>query len=190
MKRMIILAAVVLVAVFAAFFYTKNRAQQNNEQPPATEQVATTEDESKQTKKDDTKYLIIKEWGVRIKLPKQIEGATYDYTGHEAGANNRTTWVGLRHESTSEIKGCKDETVFAIARAEKKTDSILDSGYTVQEIIDDGRESSLTKIKGFYFNGSTGNGPCFDVNDDSAALKFQEIESNFIDAYDTLESVN
>lgn len=90
----VILLVLILVAVvgFAGYYvYNTQQNKKDTASQPATDKKLTSANPAATpaapTAQDTQKYLVIKEWGVKVPLAKNIEDATYYYRAFEDGGS-------------------------------------------------------------------------------------------------------
>ena len=179
------LAAIALVVVILAIggvgwyvWKSNNRESKTTVTPPVTKNenstIETTQETENETK-PETKYLEIKEYGVKIVLTKDIEDAYH--------VMNPYPYLSVR--SLDKYKWCKlvkgDESTSGIAAVSKGKvgDDNVGSPITVKEL----EERSSLKIGEYYYWVELGNGgSCSDPSGNNPDDKEGKVRKAFSDA--------
>lgn len=165
-------------------FVGKNSVDQTNQAQDLPLNTARNSTKATKSQKASDNYLIIEEWNVRMKLPKEIKDATYRYS-EKYGLKTASLYQKLG----TATKGCENSPVYAISRATSKDEAIADSGATVRELMSVSPDTIIT-LDGAYYLGRSGNGPCYDVRDENSGQQYRNLENMFGKAYESLEVIN
>ena len=132
------------------------------------------------------KYLVIKEWGVRMKLSDGVTDAYYKYSD-----NYNMESIMLYRKSTAKVEGCAGDAILGIIRA-TNGGIITPGGAKLEEVLpnaDQYPDKQLQKIGKYYFFASGPQAPCFNDPDSAAEKQLNQISSPIYEAYKTLEGI-
>jgi hypothetical protein len=146
----VILLAVALVAALGFIFY-QNMNKKDDKVANTTSTTSTQSSITSTTKADFTGYLVLDDWGVKFKIPIELQSTTinkYKLDGHYYFTTSRSETV----------EGCKnDGTVNPMLRSlsryenEQKTDGESNGGL-------------ISKLGSYYYYSTPPQAPCWDVN--------------------------
>jgi hypothetical protein len=145
----LLLGLLLIVAVGFTGYYVWNTQNNNKDNSKEVAPAAATKQESNQETpapvKEEQKYLVIKEWGVKIPVD---DNYTYKYSIYDS---NGFTYMRLTaDEITKEAPGCD---VFSLSRYQEKLGT---DGASPPALL------SENKINGYYYYGQPSQGLCAD----------------------------
>ena len=111
MKRILIVVTVLVVLAGGAIAGARYLKDKNSNTTTPPSQTNKQNDPS-----TDDKYLVIKEWGVRFRPSKEIEGVSYIYE------NDKVIFVIV--PEISKLSGCRQAKVFGIHRGKQGDEDI------------------------------------------------------------------
>lgn len=144
----------------------------------ASSDTKTTQNPNNQPTNDPSeggKYLVIREWGVRLLLSENIKNAKYRYK------DDRTIYLST-HKAEA-IKGCEAGTTFSIQRA-KKGEPIGPA--TVNELLQE-NPSILKQVDNDYYLFVAAPSNCASPQDQTGKLVLEEIRKEFSTASKSIE---
>jgi hypothetical protein len=143
----VIVLAIGLVAALGYIFYQN----MNKKDDTVANTTSTQASNTSTTKPDYTGYLVLDDWGVKFKIPIELQSTTI----------NKYNFDGYYYFTTSRseaIKGCKNDgdingTLRSLSRYEneQKTDGESNGGL-------------ISKLGNYYYYSTTPQAPCWDVS--------------------------
>lgn len=119
-------------------------------------------------------YLVIKEWGVRVRLNNSVHDAMYT----ELGSGS----VGLTTASLRSIKGCEEGFPVTYVRAKK--------GDPIGTIVADDRGvPPMIKIEDYYYLNTGSGNSCANFQDQKGSEKAANVREGLNEAFKTLEKI-
>lgn len=107
MKRVIL--GILTALLISGTAYAGWNALENKQKPQNTN---TQQPDQTTPKPSEDTYLVIKEWGVRMKLGDAVKDAKYRYLPEYED-------ISLSTDSVEKVQGCQNGAIFGIARARK-----------------------------------------------------------------------
>jgi hypothetical protein len=167
MKRGVLLIILVLILAggIGTYVYSQNK----------NEETTVNSDPSVSTQ-SSVDYLVIREWGIRMKLNDKIMDAKYKMADDSKG-------IYLSTASAEKIHGCQTGGIMGLERA-KQGESL---GAT---IANDNNIPPMIKIGDYYYLNTGPSFVCAGDNDTAGKNKIGQVREGYSEAIKTLESVN
>ncbi len=175
MKKKIIYIALLLIVFIAAFGGWKIYKQKNENSKSSSISEVNNKTSEQYQRKDNAKYLVIKEWGVKLPLTDNISDASYLYNSNNA--------VYLTTAGIEKITGCSGQKTIVLERG--NGDDPIGSS-TVSEL---NREnpSALKKVGNYYYALIVGSLGCATSPSSSQQSYINGVETSFHDAKNNLQ---
>lgn len=187
MKRLNILIIILIVLGIGGYYGWRSAQKKSSSNqasgsssPAGTQATQTNDSQPKQPvdPTEDGKYLVIKEWGVRFPLDRDISDAYYRYVDDET--------VELTTKSVDNIQKCKDTKTMPFERSLKGGDI----GATTVDTFLAQNPNALTRIGDYYYLFFPGSLSCASSDDSSSQRLLSTVRDMFTQDTRKLEALS
>lgn len=169
MKRFGVIVLIVVILAAGLVGYNK---YVKDDTPKKTETISQTNKQNDPT--EGGRYLVIKEWGVRFKVPEGLKNPSYTY-------NSEFDYPSIKVPKIEALSGCDTKNIFAISRG-KAGDRLVD-----QQI-----ESSQDTAKAgdYYYFIAPPQSSCFSEENSEGEKEVYQVRQQLIEMVKSITVMN
>jgi uncharacterized protein (UPF0333 family) len=164
-----VLLVLILVTLVGATGYYVYNTQQNNKDDTKLTAANPAATPAPPSTTNAQKYLVIKEWGVKVPLTNEIEDATYYYKSGDGGS---AVYVSTK-SITAKYPNCAADktTIYAYGRYDNPKEMNELAGQTMEQV-----NPGAPKVGNYYYYAMHPQAYCFDATDEKQISTIQKTD--------------